>query len=242
MKFSLAIILAFAATEAAAFTPSGAGSTNNNLNAVKTEPETKVVVKQPVLDPLDLYPSDAAVDVNVDMSMALPFVTRPLHLDRTLAGDVGFDPLGIASSKKDLLNLREAELKHGRMAMLAAIGWPLSELWDKQLSVMVGLKPLLGVGDRVPSVLNGGLENTSPVFWAIVLILATAIDGAPQAYKEKVEFDPFGFVERFDQKKMELAEIKHSRLAMLAITGFAIQEFVTKVAVVQETPFFFHPL
>jgi hypothetical protein len=41
---------------------------------------------------------------------------------------------------------------------------------------------------------------------------------------------------------MELAEIKHGRLAMMAIVGFAIQEFVTKTAVVDQTHFFFHPL
>ena len=41
---------------------------------------------------------------------------------------------------------------------------------------------------------------------------------------------------RFD---MELSEIKHGRLAMLAITGYAAQEFITGIPVVQQTPFFF---
>jgi len=38
---------------------------------------------------------------------------------------------------------------------------------------------------------------------------------------------------------MELCEIKNGRLAMLAITGYAAQEFVTGIPVVQQTPFFF---
>ena len=38
---------------------------------------------------------------------------------------------------------------------------------------------------------------------------------------------------------MELCEIKHGRLAMLAISGYAAQEFVTGIPVVQQTPFFF---
>ena len=44
------------------------------------------------------------------------------------------------------------------------------------------------------------------------------------------------------RKRMQLAEIKHGRLAMIAITAFAVQEYVSKVPVVKETPFFFKPL
>jgi hypothetical protein len=43
-------------------------------------------------------------------------------------------------------------------------------------------------------------------------------------------------------KNLQLAEIKNGRLAMLAIAAFAMQEFVTKIAVVNLSPFFFHPL
>lgn len=41
------------------------------------------------------------------------------------------------------------------------------------------------------------------------------------------------------KKDMELAEIKHGRLAMLAITAYAAQEFISGIPVVQQTPFFF---
>merc|ERR1712166_404056 len=48
---------------------------------------------------------------------------RPLTpaFDGTWAGDVGFDPLGI-SALIDIRWLREAELKHGRVCMLASTG------------------------------------------------------------------------------------------------------------------------
>ena len=45
----------------------------------------------------------------------------------------------------------------------------------------------------------------------------------------------------FQRKQMETAELKHGRAAMLAITGFAVQEFVTGVPVVDQTPIFFTP-
>ena len=38
---------------------------------------------------------------------------------------------------------------------------------------------------------------------------------------------------------MEKTEIKNGRLAMIAITFYAFSEFVTKVPVVQQTPFLF---
>lgn len=48
-----------------------------------------------------------------------------MQLDGSLAGDVGFDPLGLSSVKEvglDLYWFREAELKHCRLAMLAVAG------------------------------------------------------------------------------------------------------------------------
>ena len=42
-------------------------------------------------------------------------------------GDVGFDPLGI-SSWVDVRWLREAELKHGRICMLAATGMMVQDV------------------------------------------------------------------------------------------------------------------
>jgi hypothetical protein len=56
----------------------------------------------------------------VEMSKSLPFMVRPSALSGELAGDVGFDPLGFAKSREDLMNYREAEIKHGRLAMLVS--------------------------------------------------------------------------------------------------------------------------
>ena len=53
----------------------------------------------------------------------LPMLLSPEALDGTMAGDVGFDPFGFARTKADLARYREAEIKHSRLAMLAAAGW-----------------------------------------------------------------------------------------------------------------------
>ena len=45
-----------------------------------------------------------------------------------------FDPLNLSSEENTPL-LREAELKHGRLAMLAATGIPIAEMMTKTTSI-----------------------------------------------------------------------------------------------------------
>eukprot|EP01041_Mallomonas_annulata_P009573 gene9573-19895_t len=182
-------------------------------------------------------------------------VKAPIVLDGTLAGDVGFDPAGFAKSTKTLYWMREAENKHGRLAMLAAVGWPLSELWHKEIASAFGLPSILAAGDRAPSLLNGGLSSP---FASGVLIMSIIIAGYLEAKamnsglvfwdSQKPDdyvpgdfgFDPFNLHNiRGNRKTMQTAEIKNGRLAMIAITAFAAQEFATGLPVVQETPYLF---
>ena len=56
-----------------------------------------------------------------------------------MAGDVGFDPLGLSSIDEvgiDLYWLREAEVKHARVAMLAVAGVLQVEIFGPVLSLM----------------------------------------------------------------------------------------------------------
>merc|ERR1712032_782716 len=107
-----------------------------------------------------------------------------------------------------------------------------------------------------PSVLNGGLGRVSIAYWIGCVLLAGAVDlysisNGPNKNGLKsgsvpgnLGFDPFGLYPKTekDQKWMQTAEMKNGRLAMIAITGFAFQEFATHVAVVDQTPFFFQPI
>jgi len=66
-------------------------------------------------------------------------------------------------------------VKHGRLAMLAAAGWPISELFDKSITQTLdadfdlNLVPIVDESDRAPSLLNGGLDSISPIFWGLCL-------------------------------------------------------------------------
>jgi hypothetical protein len=158
-------------------------------------------------------------------SQSLPFMPRPEVLDGTMVGDMGFDPLGLAKNKEDLALYREAELKHARLAMLAVVGWPLSELFDRPLANYFGWKPLLDESDTAPSILNGGLDKISPVYWTVVLLLSAWIDynAVRTMYENEkgyfpgnLQFDPLGLYPKEDveRRRMQLAELKNGRLAM----------------------------
>ena len=170
--------------------------------------------------------------------------------DGVLAGDMGFDPLGLASDSKKLFGYREAEIKHARLAMLAAAGWPLSEKLNGGLSEMFNQKSLLVEGGRAPSILNGGLGEVPLVYWLAALGLAVAVEQnsvdtqiltskrAANYLPGDLQVDPLGM----DSPTMRGAEILNGRIAMIAITGFAAQEAVTHLGVTSGAgAMFFNP-
>jgi hypothetical protein len=149
--------------------------------------------------------------------------------------------------------MREAEIKHGRLAMLAVVGWPLAELFDRPIAESVGLPSLLTKTGESPSVLNGGLEKIPLEYWVAVVALAGVVELEIMKNKEAkgkdyipgdVGFDPLGLLpkDKVGIMEMQTKEIKHGRLAMMAILGFVVQEFLYGQPVVAETPFFFKPL
>lgn len=194
-----------------------------------------------------------------------PMLLSPEPLDGTFAGDVGFDPLGFASDKEKLYSMREAEIKHARLAMLGVIGWPSSELWHNNLAEFLGMDSILAENGKAPSVLNGGLSNEWIIGTGIIAILIGGLlefGAMNQSDKSKpgdYNFDPlmlysfrssFGLdtiteqlsaEEKIARAKydMEYCEIRHGRAAMLGILGMVLQEFISGIPVVQQTPFFF---
>uniref|UniRef100_A0A7R9U4F0 Uncharacterized protein n=1 Tax=Pinguiococcus pyrenoidosus TaxID=172671 RepID=A0A7R9U4F0_9STRA len=177
---------------------------------------------------------------------ALPWMAAPKYSSFGIAApaDAKFDPLGFADTEEKFNNLRDAELKHCRLAMLAAAGWPLSELNHNGLSESLNLPNVLAAGGRAPSVLNGGLGNINLAYWAAILGAAAAIElvGMKKAGPGDYGFDPLGLADKIGEDWVATAEVKNGRLAMIAITAFAFQEFVSQIPVVKETPLFFEPL
>lgn len=156
-------------------------------------------------------------------------------------GNKGFEPLNCSTDIITLKKYREAEIKHGRLAMLASIGWPLGELYHPYLSKMFNSENLLSINGKTPSILNGGLEKINPIFFMTAIVLATTLElgsirknYANDSIPGDLGFDPLNLYNGKDivtKKNLELKELNNGRLAMIAITYYVISEFITKMPV-----------
>lgn len=170
--------------------------------------------------------------------------TSPLSTS-SLPGNVNFDPLNLASrdftlngvkdSKLTLNKYREAELKHGRLAMLAAVAYPIQEAVNPILSKALYLPNVLPYGKLSPSLLNGNLRPS-------VLLYFLAIASGLELYKmNQVSHIPGDYNWRFTDArvgtdeflKLQAGEIWNSRIAMIATLGYVVQEYVTKYPVLE---------
>ena len=62
------------------------------------------------------------MDKTSEMSPSAPYLNYPAPLAGWVGDEEAFDPLGV-SDALPVYYLRESELKHGRVCMLAVIGW-----------------------------------------------------------------------------------------------------------------------
>jgi len=212
-------------------------STNVSMQA-SVDLETPPMLQPPPAPPtLQPPPSVAAAvpgeatEVPLVQTPSLPKIKTMMVGDGTLAGDMNFDPMGLGETPEDLAWQREAEIKHARLAMLAAVGWPLSEIFN--------FGGLLTEDGRAPALLNDGLDQVNAAYWAAVIVFSVVIESRvlekqygwgkrdDDYLPGDLGFDPLGR----DSPSMRSAEIWNGRVAMLAITAYAYEEFFTKAPI-----------
>lgn len=146
-------------------------------------------------------------------------MTAPSHLDGTLPGDNGFDPLGLGTDAERLAWFVEAERYNGRWAMAATVG-------------------ILGQELLVPDVkwwMAGAQEYPLPVLptIAVEFVVMGALEVTRyQGWKKTGEcgiwntfpFDPVNMT----SQAMRTREVKNGRLAMISLVGYAVQALVTR--------------
>jgi light-harvesting complex I chlorophyll a/b binding protein 1 len=173
-----------------------------------------------------------------------------------LPGDLGFDPWDLSTkdyigrahsiiwnnsiqadhptrpSALVLRDYREAEIRHGRLAMLAAIFWPVQEMVDR----------LLLDDDQFGSIIYSGITLPYiPLFMTALLLLLGYLDIYSSQMKEQNEigeaflpgdcfWDPLCILEGgTDRMKRNMSEreLWNGRMAMLAVVLYAFEEVVS---------------
>jgi len=142
-----------------------------------------------------------------------------------------FDPLGLSSDGDvaAFTRRRETELKHGRLCMLATMGYITPELvgkWPAYLSPSKNLQ-----FSDVPNGL-GALSKVPLAGWAQILIYCAMVEVSGIQNRLSDKPGDFGWKiltssDPEEKKKKLAAEIANGRLAMMAIIGMFFQDGLT---------------
>ncbi len=169
------------------------------------------------------------------------FPENPTGLNGDIAPTGYFDPLGLAIGKDaaTLRQYREAEIKHGRVAMLAAVGLLTQEL----------LKNPLGIDG--PAIRHLDLiDEKFPEFGELFILICAFVEGwsivnkwEPRSatrnlkrlarLRDDVEPGDFGWdplewypKDPAEQVIIKNKELQNGRLAMLGVAGIVVQELL----------------
>jgi hypothetical protein len=113
--------------------------------------------------------------------------------------------LSAEDQEAKLVWMRNSEIKHGRLAMLAAAGWPLSEFASGG-----SLKEL--TNGRAPSLFNGHLLDHTPFLFVVFSGMAAVefLNKDKPISDGDYDFDPLGFASGVGSMgTLKTAEIKH---------------------------------
>ena len=218
------LVLALALSSAAAFTPS-------SQRGARVAPAKASTFGNAPNDPLNGWVADSSA-----FAYGLPGSLDPVP---------AFDPFDFVSGKSvdEIKMLREAEVTHGRVAMLATVGFIAQERAhflfvepDKDIG------PAIRHLDEVRQVSPAFFEGLGFVIGCAELYrsqrgwLNPSANGlgdyprllSQEYYPGDIGFDPLGLKPQDADEFAEMAtkELQHGRLAMLAIAGFVAQELV----------------
>jgi len=171
--------------------------------------------------------------LSAEMSKSIPYLTKPKGLDSMPIGNREFDPLGLAEIY-DIKYMREAEIKHGRTAMLACLGYVSPEIFPWMKGCFPGeaythTNPINAVFAVGPSPMIQIVLACGFVEWGLNKGKMTQLDmfDDPKRVPGDYGWDPLqlGTPENIDTYKAR--ELENGRLAMLAIGGMIHGSFVT---------------
>merc|ERR1719379_170844 len=163
-------------------------------------------------------------------SRSLPWTEAPAHL-QGMVGNADFDPWGL-STPQNIKWMREAELKHGRMAQLAWAGWVAVDLGIKfpgaRYADLSSYKAALIQPGKSLLDQSVGYEMLLLFLWVgtFETIGFTQIYNMMEGDDERAPgdfgFDPLGLLPG-NEEQYKTAELTHGRAAMLAFSAVVTQ-------------------
>jgi len=195
---------------------------------------------------------DQMVD-KTERSASLPWLPRAKALDGSYVGDVGFDPFYLSSIPKNFAGfiqppsweetdgidtiywMREAELKHGRVAMLAWFGWLAT---DGAFGIMMRFPGDIYSVESIPNSYSAHdilVAQGSMSFLLLCVGIIEFCSGATLVQVSKGELDreagdfkldPLQFLKgksKAEVDRVKTQELLNGRLAMLAFGAVATQ-------------------
>jgi light-harvesting complex I chlorophyll a/b binding protein 1 len=227
---NVAAVLALAGS-AAAFAPAQQGAAKTSLDAMPERMWDKMVDK-------------------TERSASMPFLPRPINLDGSYVGDVGFDPFYLSSIPKNFAGfiqppsweeveglptlywMREAELKHGRVAMLAWTGWLAGDGALGPFRFPGAAYQEVGSSYEAHDIMvaNGSLGfmlfAIGFIEFCTSAVLVEVAKGESDREAGDFKLDPLQFLKGKSKEEvdmMKLKELQNGRAAMLAFSGVVTQ-------------------
>jgi len=161
-----------------------------------------------------------------------------------------FDPLGFSQkgiSLNDVKRFREAEVQHGRVAMIATMGYLSGETIggpfgvsgpanDQLQQLPFGVVPLMGLligAAELRRAQVGWVEPNPSVFDTLFAL-------RENYYPGDVGFDPLGLkpTDKKSYESMQTKELQNGRLAMLGVAGMCAQELVNHKTIFETFEFY----
>tara|TARA_Y100000389_G_scaffold144831_1_gene143260 strand:- start:24117 stop:24632 length:516 start_codon:yes stop_codon:yes gene_type:complete len=138
-----------------------------------------------------------------------------------------FDPLGVTENlrEKDLKYLREAELHHGRVAMIAATILPILDIIDRDTLAIDYFSKDHGQWNRF------GLGYMA--IFEFIRMLSLYKNPSEKLFELKDNVQP-GMLNTFMpfQEDLSNKELSNGRLAMIGTVGYIAQELVTQQKII----------
>ena len=134
-----------------------------------------------------------------------------------------FDPLGFSkdASPETMKKYREAELKHGRVAMLAAWGMITQDMWHPLFNGKLSANPLLAI------------VQTPKLGVIQILIFIAFIEVIGILNTRRADYEPGNFLGSSQWETGEtwenyqLKELNNGRLAMFGSIGMLVGSYIT---------------